>query len=91
VTPTPTSVPAEGLDEADELTLVTATGSVTAKPKRSSGGDLTVELEPPGAAPIKLIADASSGLTAASFQIGATYRVTGVVGQRATRKGALDG
>ena len=37
------------------------------------------------------MADASSRIGNAAFQLGATYRVTGFVGQRATRSGALDG
>ena len=37
------------------------------------------------------MADASSRIDDAAFQVGATYRVTGFVGQRATRSGALDG
>jgi len=89
--PVPGAVAAAGLDEVDELLLVTTTGTVTTKPKKSSGGDLTIALDRAGGAPIKLLADASSGLTAGSFRIGTTYRVTGVVGQRATKKGALDG
>ena len=71
--------------------MMTATGILTTKPKRSSGGDLTIILERPGAAPIKAIADASSGLGVDAFTVGATYRVVGVVGQRASRKGVLDG
>ena len=37
------------------------------------------------------MADASSRIGNAALQLGATYRVTGFVGQRATRSGALDG
>jgi DNA-binding NtrC family response regulator len=37
------------------------------------------------------MADARSGMAASSFEVGATYRVTGIGGQRASRKGALDG
>jgi hypothetical protein len=37
------------------------------------------------------MADATSKVTVANFQVGATYRVTGIVGQRASRTGALDG
>jgi len=83
--------PPDGLDEADEARLETASGTVSAKPKRSSGGDLTIVLDRPGAASIKLLADASSQLAADVFEVGATYRVVGVVGQRASKKGALDG
>jgi hypothetical protein len=37
------------------------------------------------------MADASSGLAPASLQAGQAYRLTGVAGQRSSRKGALDG
>jgi hypothetical protein len=37
------------------------------------------------------MADASSRIGNAGFQLGATYRIIGFVGQRATRSGALDG
>ena len=89
--PTPGDAGGSGLDEMVEGRMMTATGILTTKPKRSSGGDLTIILERPGAAPIKAIADASSGLGTDAFTVGATYRVVGVVGQRASRKGVLDG
>jgi hypothetical protein len=37
------------------------------------------------------MADPSSRIAAASLRVGATYRVVGFVGQRASRSGALDG
>ena len=40
---------------------------------------------------MKVLADASSAIAASTFSVGGTYRVTGIVGQRATRTGALDG
>jgi hypothetical protein len=91
VLPTPIVVGAGGLDESSEGRLATVTGTVSGKPKRSSGGDLTIVLERSGAVSIKVIADSSSLVTADAFTIGGTYRLTGIVGQRASRKGALDG
>jgi hypothetical protein len=89
--PSPTLVETGGLDESLEGRLVSASGTVTGRPKRSSGGDLTIVLERPGGTSIKVIADASSGVSADAFLVGGTYRVTGVIGQRASKKGALDG
>jgi hypothetical protein len=89
--PTPMLVGPGGLAESIEGRLVTATGTVSGKPRRSSGGDLSIVLEQPGATSIKVIADASSLVTADAFVVGGTYRITGVVGQRASKKGALDG
>jgi hypothetical protein len=85
------SVGSAGLDESIEGRLVTMTGTLTAKPKRSSGGDVTIVLERDGAASVKVIADDSSELALASLKVGTTYQVVGVVGQRATHKDALDG
>ena len=89
--PAPIELGPSGLDDTVEGRLVTVTGFVSAKPGRSSGGDLTIVLDRPGAPSLKVVADASSQITAGAFTVGATYRVVGVVGQRATRKGALDG
>jgi uncharacterized protein (TIGR01777 family) len=50
-----------------------------------------IVLERDGATTVKVMADASSRIGNAAFQLGATYRVTGFVGQRATHSGALDG
>ena len=67
----------------------TTTGRLVAKPKKATGGDLSFVLERDGASSVKVMADVSSRIE--TLQLGATYRVTGVVGQRATRSGALDG
>ena len=89
--PAPVVIGPAGLDESVEGLLATVTGTVSTKPKRSSGGDLTITLDRPGAAPIRVIADASSQLGSATFAVGTTYRIVGVVGQRSSRKGAPDG
>ena len=89
--PVPLETGPGGLDETLEGRLVTATGNLSGKPQRSSDGDVTIVLERPGEASIRVAADASSLLPAGVLKAGATYRVVGVVGQRATRKGAADG
>ncbi|HEY8817724.1 MAG TPA: hypothetical protein VIM25_02755, partial [Candidatus Limnocylindrales bacterium] len=62
--------------------LVTTTGRLTAKPTKTSSGDITLILERDGASPVKVMADASSRITSASLKVGSTYRVVGFVGQR---------
>ncbi len=89
--PTPKSLTAAALVEADEGHLVTATGRLDAKPTKSAAGDLTLILTRDGGAPVKVMADVTSRLTLGAFKVGATYRIVGFVGQRATRTGALDG
>jgi hypothetical protein len=81
----------DSLDESLEGRLVVASGVLMAKPKRTSGGDLTITLNRESAGPLRLIADASSQIGQDSFSVGTAYQVIGVVGQRASRKGAPDG
>ncbi len=89
--PTALSLPGGGLDESLEGRYLTATGRLTGRPKSSSGGDLTLLFERDGTPTFKVMADVSSRVDAASLQVGATYRILGVAGQRASRSGALDG
>src|SRR5262249_36142284 len=88
--PLPATLGSDALDEGDEGRLVTTTGTLETKPTKSSSGDITLTLARDGA-PVKVMADATSKVTVATFQVGSTYRVTGIVGQRASRTGALDG
>jgi hypothetical protein len=80
-----------GLGESVEGRLVSAVGALNAKPRRSSGGDLTITLERDGASPVKVIADSSSLIAQSAFTVGTSYQVVGVVGQRASKKDAPDG
>ena len=88
--PTAFEVAGTGLDEAIEGRLVIATGYLAGKPTKS-GNSTVLVLERDGATSIRVMADATSGLGVASFEIGATYRLTGIAGQRASRKDAPDG
>ncbi len=89
--PEPIAVPPAGLAEWLEGRMVWATGRLTAKPTKTASGDITLVLEREGGTSVKVLADASSRVNLASLTVGATYRVVGFVGQRATRSGALDG
>ena len=89
--PLPATLGPDALDEGNEAQLVTATGVLEVKPTKSSSGDITLTLARDGGSPVKVMADATSRVTTTTFQVGATYRITGVVGQRASRTGALDG
>ena len=89
--PTPAAVASTGLAEAIEGRLATTIGRLATRPKKTSGGDITLMLDRDGATPVKVMADVSSRITTGSLKVGATYRVVGVVGQRASRSGALDG
>ena len=88
--PAPVTVPPAGLSEQIEGRLITTTGRLVVKPKKATGGDLSFVLERDGSSWVKVMADISSRIE--TLQVGAEHtRVTGVVGQRATRSGALDG
>ncbi len=91
VMPVPTNLASAGLTEAVEGRVVSATGRLIQKPRKSAGGVLTLILERDGAKPVKVTADPSSRIGLGSLKVGASYRVVGFVGQRASRSGALDG
>jgi hypothetical protein len=89
--PDPVAVGAGGLGEEADGRLLVVTGRLATRPTKASSGDLSFVLERAGEAPVKVMSDATSGITTAAFQVGATYRVVGIGGQRATGAGALDG
>ena len=89
--PAAIAVGSRGPDEATEGRLVVLTGTVVEKPTKSTSGDIALWLETTAGIRVRVMADASSRITATSVSKGSTYRVTGVAGQRASRKGALDG
>ncbi len=79
------------LGEATEGRLVSLEGTVDGAASWTSSGDLTVDLLATDGTAVRLFADESSGIEPAALADGATYRVLGVAGQRASRKGSLDG
>jgi outer membrane biosynthesis protein TonB len=89
--PTPIDLPSAGPSEATEARLVRLTGTALATPSKSTSGDITLLIETSNGTQVRVMADGSSGLTTTSFAKGARYRIVGVSGQRASRKGALDG
>lgn len=88
--PTPAQVDAATLGESLEARLVTVHGQIEARPTKSTSGDVSFYVTTT-AGKVRIVADASSGLTPDSVTVGATYDIVGVAGQRASRKGALDG
>ena len=89
--PAAEAVASAGLGEATEGRLLVASGTLVGKPSKATSGDISVTLELSGGTRIRAIADGSTGIAASTFVGGARYRLTGIGGQRATRKGALDG
>ncbi|HYK95551.1 MAG TPA: lamin tail domain-containing protein [Candidatus Dormibacteraeota bacterium] len=89
--PTPAHLAAKDLGEATEGRLAELTGTVAAAPAKGTSGDLTVDLIDSTGATFRALADGSSRIAATDLVKGRAYRLTGIVGQRASRKGALDG
>lgn len=87
----PSTIAAQDLGERTEGRLVTLEGFVAAAPVRSTSGNLAVWFVDDGGARFRVLVDASAGIDRASFVVGGRYRLTGIVGQWASRKGALDG
>jgi hypothetical protein len=89
--PATVQLTAANLGEATEGRLAELTGSISATPKKGTSGDLTIDATDAAGSPFRLIADGSSGIATTDLVKGKTYRLAGIVGQRASRKGALDG
>jgi hypothetical protein len=89
--PAPVELAASQLGEAIEGRLAMLTGTVTATPRKSTSGDLTIDLSDGQGTTFRVVADASSAVATADLVKGRAYELTGIVGQRASRKGALDG
>ena len=89
--PAPAPVFAADLGEPTEGRLVTIGGTLAGRATKATSGDISADFVDATGARFRVYADASSGLTSASFASGQAYELVGVVGQHASRKGALDG
>src|SRR6185503_10862359 len=79
------------LGEATEGRLAEIVGTVMVAPRKSTSGDTTIELVDGAGVPFRVLADGSSAIRSGDLAKDRSYRLTGIVGQRASRKGALDG
>jgi hypothetical protein len=77
--------------EALEGRLVTVSGTVTAGAAKATSGDIALAVTGSDGATIKVYADGSAGISASTLKKGVSATFTGIVGQRASKKGALDG
>ncbi len=91
VLPEPSSVPGSALGEATEGRLVTIVATQNGAARKSATGDLTIDLVDASGAKVRAMVDSSSRITTADLTAGVTYRLTGIVGQRSSKTGALDG
>ncbi len=86
----PIATSASALGEGLEGRLVSIEGRVTRSASKATSGDLSFEIRD-ATGLVRAMADTSSGVERASIRLGATLRIVGIVGQRASRKGRLDG
>jgi len=89
--PSALAISAGSVGEAVEGRLVTVDGTVTAGAVKSTGGDLVLVITGTGGATLKIYADASAGISPSALKKGLAGTFTGIMGQHASRKGALDG
>jgi hypothetical protein len=89
--PAPVELPPSGPDESSEGRLSRISGVVVVRPAKATSGDIGLTIETPNGIRVRIMADASSGIGTAAFTLHARYRVTGIAGQRASKKGASDG
>jgi hypothetical protein len=87
----PRTIAGHDLGESMEGVLVRLDGAMTSTVRKATSGDLAFDLRAADGTLQRIMADASSGLGPSSFTKGSSYRLTGIVGQRASHKSALDG
>ncbi len=89
--PSPVPLAGSQLGEVTEGRLAVLAGTQVGAPRKSATGDITIDVLDPAGTTVRLVADASSRITVADLRAGAAHRFVGIVGQRASKKGALDG
>ena len=89
--PAPMTIGAGQAGESTEGRLATVRGTVAAAPTKATSGDITFTITGSDGATLRLLADASASLDASILRKGTVATFTGIVGQRASRKGVLDG
>ncbi len=89
--PSPVTVLTGAVGEATEGGLARIAGTIEVSATKSSSNDLTFSIKGADGVVLRVLADASAGLDAGLFRKGTVATFTGVIGQRASRKGAFDG
>ena len=89
--PTATPIDAGAAGELTEGRLVAIPGVITTSASKATSGDIALTITGTDGATLRVVADRSAGLDPATLRKGTAVAFTGIVGQRATRKGAFDG
>ncbi len=87
---TPAELTAATLDEATEGRLAFIVGTIEHAPAKTTGG-LSAWLVDAAGGRARILVATPSGIASGALLAGHRYRLTGVVGQRASRSGAFDG
>ena len=88
--PAPLGVDGLSLGETTEGRLVVVEGVAAGRPVKATSGDLTFIVTTTHG-PVRIAVDATAGIVPTSVGAGDRLSLTGVAGQRASRKGAPDG
>jgi hypothetical protein len=89
--PGPTSLTAGQAGEGTEGRLASIRGTLATSATKATSGDIAFTITGTDGATLRVYADASASLDASVLRKGATATFAGIVGQRASRKGELDG
>ncbi len=89
--PDPTPIAAAALGESTEGRLVVLEGELLVPPERESDGGLLIRLRDAAGTEFRARSTAAAAISPSLVRKGDRLRVTGIVGQRATRAGTLDG
>jgi uncharacterized protein YdeI (BOF family) len=89
--PAPARLSPAAIGEGTEGRLVMVSGTITMSAARATSGDISFTIGDGAGATLAVRADASAGLDKATFRKGMRGTFTGFIGQRASRKGRLDG
>ena len=89
--PAAITVEAADLAERYEGRQVSLTGTIEHSPTKAGGGGLAAILIDDAGGRARILVTEPSGIVAGNLLSGHRYRLTGIVGQHASHKGALDG
>lgn len=89
--PDPVSVTAAQIGELVEARLVTIEGTLSGRPQAATANEVSVPLRDTSGGTFTVRITAGAGIDTKQLVVGERLQVSGVVGQRASRSGTLDG
>lgn len=89
--PSPIALDAGDAGEPTEGRLARTRGTISVSAAKATSGDLAFTIQGADGASLRILADASAKLDPSTLRKGSQVTLIGLVGQRASRKGVLDG